>query len=275
LRFSWLFSASVVVILLGTVLVIAISLNRSRSPNANAEQPITNPRAIPEGMVYVTGGEFMMGSNNGDEYEQPSHKVSVNPFLIDVYEVTCGEYEKFVEATGHRVPLYWTNGICPRAAQRKPVVGVDWHDATTYAKWASKRLPTEEEWEFAARGSDGRKFPWGNEWQANVANAGDSSAGDFVDVGSYPLGKSPFGVMDMIGNAWEWTASDLKPYPGGRLSKPPQEERKLMRGASWFKDQVPDWTATFRGFAAPAGGKDYTKVGFRCAKDITVFQNEK
>jgi serine/threonine-protein kinase len=263
----WLFPIGGVLILLGTLLGITVTWSRSNSKNP--DPPKKEAPAVPEGMIFVAGGEFAMGNDDGDEYERPEHKVVVPPFFIDQHEVTCEQYEKFTRATGHRVPDDWRNGTYPTDARRHPVTGVDWNDANAYAKWAGKRLPSEEEWEYAARGVDRRKYPWGNDWQNNIANAGASSLGHFSDVGSFPAGKSPFGLMDMVGNAWEWTASDLKPYPGGRLTNPPHEERKITRGASWFKDKERDWTTTFRGFAAPAGGNDYSKVGFRCAKDAT------
>jgi serine/threonine-protein kinase len=220
-------------------------------------------------MVYVAAGEFTMGTDLGDDYEKPAHRVAVKAFFLDQTEVTCREYEKFVRATNRRPPLSWSNGGCAATTEDYPITNVDWNDANAFAQWAGKRLPTEEEWEFAARGSDGRLYPWGNEWRPNAANAGDSSAGRFTRVGSYPEGKSPSGAMDMIGNAWEWTSSSLRLYPGSNLTRLPSGDRKIFRGGSWVKDSPPDWTVTYRGFALPSGGKDYSKVGFRCAKDVS------
>jgi formylglycine-generating enzyme required for sulfatase activity len=230
-------------------------------PQATPTKKTLEPSA-PAGMVYVSGGKFTMGNNEGDEYERPAHLVTLKPFFIDSLEVTCAEYTKFVSATGHKTPVQLIES-CPA---RHPITGIDWEDANAYAAWAGKRLPTEEEWEFAARGFDERRYPWGNNWRAKLANAGAFSAGELVDVGSYPEGKSPFGPLDMVGNAWEWTASDLKAYANSNLSEQ-RAHRKVIRGGSWARDNPPDWTTTFRGFAAPTGGKDYSKVGFRCAKD--------
>ena len=157
----------------------------------------------------------MMGRDDGDQYERPAHKVTVKPFFMDQYEVTNEDYAKFVKATANRAPSNWANGNYPDGAARKPVTGVTWDDATAYAKWAGKRLPTEEEWEFAARGTDGRLYPWGNEWKSGLANA-DGVSNGMVDVGTYK-GASPFGAYDMVGNAWEWMSSKLAAYPGGSI----------------------------------------------------------
>ena len=244
-------------------LVLFVTFGRGENRGSN----LGHPAEAPPGMVYVAGGTFTMGDDAGDEYEKPAHNVTVKPFFIDIHEVTCAEYSKFIRATGHRSPPGWTGSIFTGSTARSPVTGIDWHDAQAYAAWAGKRLPTEQEWEFAARGSDGRRYAWGDAWRTRAANAGDSSAGRFMEVGQYPDGRSPFGVLDMIGNAWEWTMSDLEPYPGARISDFPAGPRKIIRGGSWVKDDPPDWTTTFRGFALPSGGKDYSKIGFRCAKD--------
>ena len=237
------------------------------TPEALKPTPPTVPPPAPHGMVYAPGGEFLMGSDTGSETERPAHKVTAKPYFIDRYEVTCGDYEKFVEATGHPPPQGWTNGHHPRDAERKPVTGITWDDANAYANWAGKRLPTEDEWEFAARGTDGRRFPWGNEWGSGVANADATAHGHHhaANVGAHLKGPSPFGALDMAGNVWEWTASDLTAYPGGQLPAQPPGY-KVIRGGSWTctRDQA---NTTFRkGY--PARGGDYSEVGFRCVKDL-------
>jgi formylglycine-generating enzyme required for sulfatase activity len=235
----------------------------SQTSNRANTMEMSNP-TDPAGMVYIPGGEFMMGRDNGDEYERPAHKVTVKPFLIDQYEETCEDYEKFVKATGHRAPSNWVNGNYAAGAARKPVTGVAWDDATAYAKWAGKRLPTEEEWEFAARGTDGRRYPWGNDWQRVSANADDASKA-LADVGSYK-GASPYGVVDMVGNAWEWTASKLVAYPGGQLSKQIAGDVRVIRGGS-YTESKDEATTTFRRGYPARGNYDYSNTGLRCVKD--------
>jgi len=243
---------------------------KTTNQNAKTSSSPASINDVAKGMILIPGGEFVMGSDTGDEYERPAHRVTVRPFLIDLYEVTCANYAEFVKTTGHKTPRGWSTELCGPTSQQLPVTGIDWFDAIAYASWRGARLPTEEEWEFAARGSDGRRYPWGNGWRANLANAGDSSNGSLVNVGSYPNGRSPFGVYDMVGNAWEWTSSTLQAYPGSQLPKQAEGERRIIRGGSWARDDPPDWTTTFRGFAAPAGGSDYSKTGFRCVKDVTA-----
>lgn len=224
----------------------------------------------PPGMVFVPGGVFRMGSNF-EQFEQPPHDVTVASFYIDEHEVTCEEYAAFVRETGRRPPPSWEGGRVPEGRARFPVTGVDWDDAAEYAKWAGKRLPTEEEWEFAARGTDGRRYPWGNEWRADAANvkltprAGAAGA-SLTEVMKHPAGASPFGVHDMSGNAWEWTASDFAVYPGGDSSLlANQAGGKVIRGGCYLTgpDKV---TTTYRG-KWPPRGKTYEQTGFRCAMD--------
>jgi formylglycine-generating enzyme required for sulfatase activity len=244
----------------------------ARSRQTVPLKPISATSSVPEGMVYVKGGTFQMGRDDGDEYERPAHEVTVSSFFIDKYEVTCEQYQKFVDATHHSTPPNWKDGRIPSGSEKLPVTGVTWDDANAYAEWAGKRLPTEEEWEFAARGSDGRRYPWGNEWQPNVTNSGDSRANKLAEVGSYPNGKSPSGALDMIGNAWEWTASDLVEYPGGRLSSQPAKDVKVIRGGSWKEDKN-QATTTYRGFLAVRGAKDYSATGFRCVRDAATSRS--
>ena len=241
-------------------------LAEEQSPD-NAEQPPPQSAALPEppgGMVYVTGGEFIMGRDNGTPLEAPQHRAAVDPFFIDIFEVSCEEYKRFIDATGHRPPPRWINRTYPAGWARRAVTGIDWDDANAYAGWAGKRLPTEQEWEFAARGADGRLYPWGNAWKAKAANADSSSHGHADAVGEHPAGPSPFGAFDMAGNVWEWTSSDLTAYTGGTLQ---DREMKVVRGGSWVESRT-GATATSRKGLPPRGG-DYSTVGFRCVMDVT------
>ncbi|HEX8847867.1 MAG TPA: SUMF1/EgtB/PvdO family nonheme iron enzyme [Pyrinomonadaceae bacterium] len=181
---------------------------------------VTTPQ-LPPGMVYVPGGEFMMGRDDASEYERPAHKVMVKPFFIDIYEVTNEEWKACFMAGQCRgvIPQGWVVDedhktiSYPVGTGRQPVTGVGFNNAEDYAKWAGKRLPTEQEWEFAARGTDGRRYPWGNDWSAGLANA-DGASDRLADVGTHK-GASPFGAFDMGGNASEWTDSLMYPYIGG------------------------------------------------------------
>lgn len=245
------------------------SSEQSQSANtAGTNQPgdaskQTTPTA-PQGMAYVPGGEFTMGRNDGDDYERPAHQVTVKPFFMDIYEVTNAQYAEFVKATDYKPPIQSSNG--PYPSDLLPVTGVTWDGANAYANWAKKRLPTEEEWEFAARGTDGRRYPWGNDWRSGAANAGTSAVGSMADVGKYN-GASPYGIYDLAGNAWEWTASTLKAYPGGTLPADANTTDKVIRGGSWASAPSQATTTFRRGWGA-RGEKDYSYTGFRCVKDI-------
>jgi formylglycine-generating enzyme required for sulfatase activity len=238
------------------------------SPDA---APSAEPSAVasvtaPNGMVYVPGGTFKMGREGGDEFESPTHTVSVKPFFIDRTEVTNEEYQRFVSAEGHRAPAHWPDGKFPEGQAKFPVVNVSWDDAKAYARWANKRLPTEAEWEFAARGTDNRLYPWGDPWNQDYANAGREKNGSLVAVGSFPTGASPFGAFDMCGNAWEWTASDYEDYPGRKSPTAlAGAGLKVIRGGGY--DVSPkSATTTYRGAIPPDRVPD--KTGFRLARDV-------
>lgn len=235
--------------------------------SVEAPKPVIAAPPAPAGMVYVPGNEFTMGNDAGDESQRPQHKVAVNAFFIDVKEVTCEEYEKFIRATRRQPPATWVDGHYPNGWERRPVTGIDWDDATAYAEWAGKRLPTEQEWEFAARGSDGRLYPWGSEWKDGSANAGPTSPGHLESVGTYSAGVSPFGALDMVGNAWEWTASDFVAYPGGRLPGKSTGMLKVIRGGC-FLSRPDQATATIRVGWPARGGNEYDNTSFRCAKNF-------
>jgi formylglycine-generating enzyme required for sulfatase activity len=192
-------------------------------------------------MVLVPAGPFRMGSNE-DKDEQPEHEVYVDAFRIAKYPVTNGQYAQFVQATGHRSPDHWRNKTPPPELCNHPVVYVTWYDAMAYCAWLSEvrgekvRLPTEAEWEKAARGIDGRRYPWGEEPDPNRANYSDTGIRTTSAVGSFPGGVSHYGCLDMAGNVWEWTSSKYQDYPydadDGREDLEDDAVRTL-RGGSW------------------------------------------
>ncbi len=196
-------------------------------------------------MVLIPAGEFVMGSPDGEglDNEQPEHKVWVDTFYLDKYEVTNARYEKFMEETGRARPKFWEQ-LDLTVHSELPVIGVSWHDAKAYCEWAEKRLPTEAEWEYAARGTDRRRYPWGNaEPNGQLANYAKRWSYKFYDdrlepVNSHEAGKSPFGIYNMAGNVFEWVADwyEIKYYmrsPDRNPSGPETGELKVMRGGSW------------------------------------------
>ena len=154
-------------------------------------------------MVLIPSGEFIMGSNERWDDETPEYIESVEKFYIDAYEVTNAEYEKFTYDTKREVPYHWSNGKVPKNKKNHPVIYVNWYDAEGYCKWEGKRLPTEQEWEKAARGESGNIYPWGNTWTIDKSNHPYKGSTGTEPVGSYPNGTSPYGLYDMSGNVWE------------------------------------------------------------------------
>ena len=233
------------------------------TPTPAPPTPTSAPSAK-ENMVYIPGGEFIMGSDEGNEDEKPQRTVYVDGFNIDIYPVTNAEYKEFVDATGHAPPHHWEGNTYPEGKGDHPVVWVSWHDAQAYCQWAGKRLPTEAEWEKAARGTDGRKWPWGNTFDPTKCNAKESGIGETTPVGKYPEGVSPYGVMDMAGNVWEWTADWYEAYPGSSYQSTRfGKKNKVMRGGSWF-DASAFVRCSVRNNAAP--NFFFSTIGFRCAE---------
>jgi formylglycine-generating enzyme required for sulfatase activity len=222
-------------------------------------------------MVLVPAGEFMMGDNQGSDDEKPAHRVHLDAFYMDKYEVTVGQYAKFLEATGLEPPTEWAT-MNKSQHQKRPVVYVDWSDANTYCRWAGKRLPTEAEWEKAARGTDGRMYPWGNDPPDRLrANYGKEKWNDhqaLVPVGTLHDGKSPYGIYDMAGNVWEWTSDwyDKNAYKNSSAQNPKgavSGEYKVLRGGSWYFN--PQYLrSAFRNLNKPTNRINV--IGFRCAK---------
>jgi len=237
------------------------------TPEQSAVPPVFSEAATPQppaGMAYVPGGDFLMGSDEGDAISKPPHFVTVAPFFMDVTEVTNQEYAEFVTATGQVAPPSWKDGVYPDAEANLPATGITWYEAAEYAAWKGKRLPTEAEWEFAARGPEPRKYPWGNDWDPTLANAGGGSKG-LRPVGQG--GASPFGIYDMSGNAWEWTSSDARSYPAGKEFPSSRLRLKIIRGGNWQSGER-SATTFFRGFYGAAGEKEYNGTSFRCVKDL-------
>jgi formylglycine-generating enzyme required for sulfatase activity len=275
---TWPLATGVLVLIIVGTLIVWFGAERWTGKETAALETQT-----PEGMVYIPGGAFMMGSTGQEGKvgfqigvdEIPKHRVEVRPFYIDRYEVTNALYQKFIEATGqptpvdHHDPMFysWLNGKPPAGQENHPVVYVSWYDADAYCQWAGKRLPTEEEWEKAARGTDGRAWPWGNTFDGAKCNIYESSPLWTTPVGSYPQGVSPYGVYDMCGNVAEWTASWYQPYPESKIQRASFGEHfKVARGGGWPLPQEPWSRATNRNLAQPP---DYShrSLGFRCAKD--------
>ncbi|MFB0545729.1 MAG: formylglycine-generating enzyme family protein [Anaerolineae bacterium] len=221
-------------------------------------------------MVYVPAREFIMGSSDSDSMasndEKPQHTVYLDAFWIDKYEVTNAQYRKCVEA-GACAPPHDTRYYDDPAYADHPVVYVDWPQAKAYCQWAGGRLPTEAEWEKAARGTDGRIWPWGNEWYEHKANTLEAGPGDTTAVGSYPQGASPYGALDLAGNVWEWVADwyDAGCYPRSPSRNPQGPHwgaNKVLRGGSWYADQRYARCA-YRNSSHSFG---YEGGGFRCAQ---------
>lgn len=196
-------------------------------------------------MVFVPAGEFYFGPDR--------MRLTLPDFYIDRFPVTNAEYKKFVEATGAPEPTHWRRGTWPEGKADHPVVNVTWEQAAAYAEWAGKRLPTEEEWEKAARGTDGREWPWGSTFDPSRCNTNESGIWDTTPVGKYsPAGDSPYGAADMAGNVWEWI--------GGK----PSPLRMPLRGGDWL-DTMEEARTHSRRMHTPKRKNDF--IGFRCAAD--------
>lgn len=223
-----------------------------------------------ENMAYVPEGEFIMGTDERLRDEKPAHVVYVKSFYLDLFEVTNKDYKKFVDHTGYTLPDHWKKGIYPKGKVNHPVTFVSWFDANNYCKWVGKRLPKETEWEKAARGTDGRVYPWGNNWDIYKSNNPLRELGDTQQVGTYENGRSPYGLYDMSGNVWEWVDDYYFPHPGSDYVSPEFGKKyRLLKGGSWW-----DCSAYGCGISAPAYNRAFFEppvksksYGFRCAKD--------
>jgi formylglycine-generating enzyme required for sulfatase activity len=193
-------------------------------------------------LVLIPAGEFLMGSGNGDQEEKPMHSVYVDTFYMDKFEVTIAQYEKFLRSSGRKGPRYWEEVNLDEYRDR-PVIGVNWEDAHGYCEWAGKHLPTEAQWEKAARGTDGRIYPWGNgPPAAKHGNFGQccewKGYKSLAAVNLHEEGKSPYGVHNMVGNVREWTrdwygAEYYAMSPRSNPLGPESGTERVIRGGSW------------------------------------------
>ena len=248
-------------------------------------------------LILIPPGAFIMGSDVESFYgtivsssvhakpdEAPIQAVYLDAYYIDKYPVTNAEYGEFIAAINHPPPRHWDGGAYPESLANHPVIYVSWHDARAYAQWAGKRLPTETEWEKAARGVDGRTYPWGNEFDSSKCSLSimkralfDQRAGSSAPivstapVGKSPAGASPYGVFEIAGNVWEWTSDWYLPYAGNSCKNRNYGEKdKVIRGGSWLegKDEtLRVYTRCANRLHAPPNYKA-SNIGFRCAKDV-------
>jgi formylglycine-generating enzyme required for sulfatase activity len=231
-------------------------------------------------MVLIPAGEFLMGSDpkkdkDAEDSEQPQHILYLPDYYLAKTPVTNAQYQAFMLATGYDPPEHWEGKSHPRGKGDHPVVRVSWHDAVAYCNWLAEvtgkpyRLPSEAEWEKGARGSDGHIWPWGDQWDAKRCNALESGKGGTTPVGAYPQGASPYGLLDMAGNVWEWTLSLHKGYPyradDGREDLGAGDDVfRVPRGGSWgdlrhrLRSAIRDWLI-------PIYRSDF--IGVRCAED--------
>ncbi|NJN94208.1 MAG: formylglycine-generating enzyme family protein [Anaerolineales bacterium] len=238
-------------------------------------------------MILIPAGEFLMGSDpladpKAQDEEQPQHLLFLPDYYLAKMPVTNAQYRAFIQSTGYQPPKHWDDGKPLNDRLNHPVVHISWYDAIAYCNWLAKitgkpyRLPSEAEWEKGARGNDGRIYPWGNEWDASRCNTRENGPGDTTLTGAYPNGVSPYQLLDMAGNIWEWTSSiwgkdAIKPdfkYPyrpdDGRenLGIGIQETRRVVKGGS-FDYNEDDARCAVRYRSRPISKGDYR--GFRLA----------
>lgn len=235
-------------------------------------------------MVLIPDGAFLMGSSEKEGIpgksigvdEIPQQSVILKAYYIDKYEVTNKDYKTFIDAVKYPPPetpydkdtFAWTGSEIPDGQEDYPVTYVNWNDADAYCRWAGKRLSSEAEWEKAARGTDGRQWPWGNESRGDACNTKYTVAGMLLPKGSIASDVSPYGVYDMCGNVAEWTSSYYLPYPGSTLKRESFGKKFIIaRGGSWVMPAFPYSRVSYRANSYLPEYK-HRGLGFRCVKDM-------
>ncbi|MFC2172354.1 SUMF1/EgtB/PvdO family nonheme iron enzyme [Acidobacteriota bacterium] len=239
---------------------------RPTSPPAPTPAPFKPPvprvteSKVP-GMILIPGGVATLGDDNGAPDEKPARQETIQPFYMDAHEVTYVDYAKFEKATGYRAKGPWKK-FFQEGHQKHPVRGVTWQDAHAYASWAGKRLPTEAEWEYAARGPQGLRYAYGNDYDASKARTGLSRKDGATAVGSYE--PNVFGLYDMTGNVSEWVSDIYNPKPA-EADRAPKKGLRVLRGGAF--DDGPE-NALCANRSANRAGMGMYYFGFRCAKDV-------
>ncbi len=226
-------------------------------------------KPLPGDMVLIPAGEFTMGSDEAppggaEAYFAPEHTVDLPAYYIDVYEVTNGEFTRFQLESDYQAEGNWRE-YYSIGKEDFPVANVTWEDAKQFCEWAGKRLPTEAEWEKAARGTDGLAFPWGDEFNPHYSNTNEYGVRNLMEVGSIEEDKSPYGVYDMYGNVQEWSSELMRPYPGSPVPRSQAFDGRYVavRGASYAMrgSSMRLWNRS--GYFP----KSQFGLGFRCVRD--------
>lgn len=255
--------------------------------------------ALDSSMALIPAGVFTLGSEQGADDERPLREIYLDAYKIDRFEVTNAQYRRFVLSTGTRAPQHWTGSEFPAGQSDSPVIGVSWSEANAYCEWVNKRLPSEAEWEKACRGPDMNIFPWGDTWDPRRANTGTKHSTNWpptvegiwyfleadlsndenphlMPIGSYPLGASPYGVLDMAGNATEWVLDwynwegyeDL-PARNPVGDAPPWNH--VVRGSAWVDKQGEQYLVADLSRCSKRNSSHTSndpRIGFRCAHSI-------
>jgi formylglycine-generating enzyme required for sulfatase activity len=257
-------------VIVGIVISVLVALGLiARNPHFQTSSTDKNIISKVDGMelIYVPTGDFVMGSENGAADESPKHEIYLDAFWIDKTEVTNEMYRKCIKDGTCEMPRS-TLFINNQEFDDHPVVDVTWQDADNYCGWAGRQLPTEAQWEKAARGTDGRNYPWGNKWEDSFVNWAESRDNyrSTSPVGSFPDGASPYGALDMVGNVWEWVADwyghDYYQFADSENPQGPINGfERAHRGGSWY-DYQPNLRAPNRDRNTPHFPD--LGIGFRC-----------
>jgi len=250
-----------------------VALDRLERPERYTSRGVMAPK----GMVFAPGGVYTLGPNTG--WPKPRRKLNIREFFIDIHEVTNKQYKEFLKSLNPRlyeefVPFFWPKNknmenIYPENKPNHPVIGVSWKAANEYAKWVGKRLPTEEEWEAAARGKERYAFPWGNDFRKNKCNSSDANINSTTEVGYYPEGVSPSGCLDMAGNAWEWTSTD---QDGSTIKEQDENVRNMVIRDGDYKESTDRIRCDYRWMTPmdpyTSRRPEEKRIGFRCAMNV-------